>query len=43
MLGFLTHQYLRVPSEIVVWIKDTFGDNFWIEDDFTKYFKESCW
>ena len=34
---------LRVHSEIVVWIYDTFDNNFEIKNDFTKYLKESCW
>ena len=29
---------LRLALEIVVWIYDSFGNNFGIEDDFTKYF-----
>ena len=29
-------------TAIVVWIYDTFYNNFRIEDDFTKYLKESC-
>ena len=33
---------LILPSEIVVWIYDTFDDNFEIENSFTKYLKESC-
>ena len=28
---------------IVVWIDDTFENNLRIENDFTKYLKESCW
>ena len=39
----ITHSSLRVPREIVVWIYDAFDDIFEIEDDFTKYLKESCW
>ena len=39
----LTHQYLSVPPEIVVWIEYTFDDNSWKENDFAKYLKESCW
>ena len=38
----LTHLCLRVPTENVVWILDTFDNNFWIENDLTKYLKESC-
>ena len=39
----LTHLYLRVSPEIVVWIEDFLDDNFLIENDFTKYLKERCW
>ena len=35
----LTHSHLRVPPEIVVWINDTFDDNFKIKNHFTKYLK----
>ena len=38
----LTHWYLRIPPEIVVWIYDTFENNFEIDKGFTKYLKESC-
>ena len=34
---------LKSSSKIVVWIDDTFDHNFSIENDFTKYLKESCW
>ena len=37
-----TNSCSRVPQEIVVWIYDTFDNNFSIENDFTKYFKTSC-
>ena len=33
----------RIPTEIVIWIYDTFDNNLEIENDFTKYLKESCW
>ena len=39
----LTHQYFRVHLEIVVWIYDTFGNNFEIKIAFTRYFNDSCW
>ena len=39
----LTHKYLRVTPKIVVWFEDTLDHNFWIENEFTKYLKESCW
>ena len=40
----ITHScFKRVPQEIVVWIFDTFDNNFGIKDDFIKYLKESCW
>ena len=32
-----------VPPGIVVWNYNTFDNIFVIEDDFTKYLKESCW
>ena len=32
-----------VPIEFFVWIFSTFGNNFRIEKDFTKYFKEISW
>ena len=38
----LTHPCLHVPLEIVVWIYDTFDNNFGIDNDFTKYLNESC-
>ena len=28
---------------IVVWIGDTFDNNFGFTNDFTKYLKDSCW
>ena len=34
---------LKKSSKIVVWIDDTFDHNIWIENDITKYLKESCW
>ena len=37
-----TLEGLRVSSEVVVWIYDTFGNNFEIENGFTNYLKESC-
>ena len=37
-----TYSYLRVPTEIVFWIYDIFGNNFEIENGLTKYLKESC-
>ena len=40
--GLLTHEYLRGPPEVVVWIYDTFDNNLEIENGFTKYLKESC-
>ena len=30
-------------SKIVVWIIYKFDNNFGIENNFTKYLKESCW
>ena len=39
----LTHSYLSIPLEIVVWIYDTFDNNFWIKNYFSKYLKEICW
>ena len=39
----LTHECLRIPPSIVVWICDTFENNFGIDNDFTKYLRESCW
>ena len=33
----------KEKSEIVVCNSGTFGNNFAIENDFTKYLKESCW
>ena len=38
----LTHLCLGVPPAIIVWNNDTFNYNYRIENDFTKYFKESC-
>ena len=31
------------PLEIVIWIYGIFENNFAIENDFTRYLKESCW
>ena len=42
LLRSLTHSCFRGYPEIVVWIFDTFDNNFEIKDDFTRYFKESC-
>ena len=39
----LTHQCFRDSPEIVVWINDTFDNNFGFQYYFTKYLKESCW
>ena len=39
----LTLSYLRVPLEIFIWTWHIFGNNFRINNDFTKYLKESCW
>ena len=39
----LAHYCLRVPLQNVVWIPDTFDDNFKIKNDFHKYLKESSW
>ena len=33
----------RVPLEIVFWNFDTFDNNFGIENNLTKYLKESFW
>ena len=33
----------RFKLEIVVWIYDTFDNNFGIQNDFTKDLMESCW
>ena len=33
---------LRVPPAIVVWIYDTFYNNFGFENDFNESLKESC-
>ena len=38
----LIHEHLKVPPEIVVWIDDTFHNNFWIKNNFTEYLKMSC-
>ena len=38
---YLTYLWLRVTHEIVVCIFFTFDNNFEIENDFTKYLKES--
>ena len=43
LLIALNHYCLRVPQEIVVWIFDTFDNNFEIKKKFTIYLKESCW
>ena len=37
------NECLRAPLGIVVWNYNTFANIFVIEDDFTKYSKESCW
>ena len=44
MDGLILHRQicLKHPSEIVVWILDTFHYNFGIENNFTKYLKKSC-
>ena len=34
---------LEDSPDIVVWIYDTFDNNFGNENDYAKYFKESCW
>ena len=34
--------YPLTLTEIFVWLY-IFDNNFWIENDFTKYLKESCW
>ena len=34
---------LPIPPEIVVCIKGIFDNNFWIENNFTKYLRESSW
>ena len=39
----LTHECLKILLEIVVWTYDSFDYNFGLENDFTKYMKESCW
>ena len=39
----LTHQCLKVPLEIVLWIQNDLDNNFGIGNDLTKYSKESCW
>ena len=36
----LTRSFSRAPTELVVWIYDTFGDNLDIYNDFTKYLKD---
>ena len=33
----------RKMDIIVVWIENTFDDNFWIKNGFTKYLKEIYW
>ena len=33
----------RVPPQIFVWFFPTFGNNFGIDEDFTKYLNENCW
>ena len=38
----LTHQYLKVPLKIVVWIFGTFDNNLEIKIGFTKYLKKNC-
>ena len=37
-----THKCLGVSLESVVCIYESFGNNFEIETNFTKYLKESC-
>ena len=39
----LNPSILRVPLEIVVCNEDTFDNNFWIQNDSTKFLKDSCW
>ena len=34
---------LKSSSRNVVWFDNTLDKNFSIENDFTKYLKESCW
>ena len=41
-LNISFNQLMQFLPEIAVWISDTFDDNFGIEDDLTKYLKESC-
>ena len=41
-LVFNLLMFIGVPPAIVVWIYDTFYNNFRIENDFTKYLMESC-
>ena len=38
----LTRLCFSAPLQIVVWIYDTFDDNFGNKNDKTKYLKESC-
>ena len=33
---------LRLLLDVVVWISNTFDDNFGTKNDCTKYFKENC-
>ena len=39
----ISASYSTLPLEIVVWIYDTFDENFGIENDFEKYLKEYSW
>ena len=39
----LTHSHLRVPLESIVCYAHTFGNNFEIKRNITKYLKESCY
>ena len=43
VLAKLVTSSIRVPPSIVVWIYYTFENNFGIDNDFTKYLRESCW
>ena len=42
LLSRLLQEWQGESSEIVVWIYDTFDNNFGIENDFAKYLKENC-
>ena len=39
---WLTHSCSRIPQDYVVWIYNTFDNNFEIQNGFTKYLKGSC-